>query len=86
VYELNREVREYYSEDDEYDLFGSIRSVFTGEGDRESGRDTFRDYEPYGRERNSAPREPRPYYGGAQPSRKRPTYQDNWDEEDDDWL
>ncbi len=87
VYELNREVRDYYSEDDEYDLFGSIRSVFTGEGDRESGRETVRDREPYGRDTREAPtREPRPYYGGAASSRKRPTYKDNWDEEDDDWL
>ncbi len=87
LYELNREVREYYSEDDEYDLFGSIRSVFTGEGDRESGRETLREREPYGRERE-APSRDRTYYGGGSnsSSRKRSTYQDNWDEEDDDWL
>ncbi|MBV8885748.1 MAG: molecular chaperone DnaK [Chroococcidiopsidaceae cyanobacterium CP_BM_RX_35] len=74
LYELNREVRQYYSDDEDDDLFGSIRSVFTGERDRE------RDREPYGRES-------RPYYGGGSSSRKqRPTYQDNWDEEDDNWL
>ncbi len=86
LYELNREVREYYSEDDEDDLFGSIRGFFTGEGDREPyGKETLRDREPYGRERKIASRE-RPYYDGAASSRKRPTYQDNWEEEDDDWL
>jgi len=69
--ELNREVRQYYSDDEDDDLFGSIRNVFTGERDR--------DREPYGRES-------RPYYGGGSSSRKRPTYQDNWDEEDNNWL
>jgi len=33
LYELN-EKSEYYSEDEDDDLFGSIRSVFTGERDR----------------------------------------------------
>jgi molecular chaperone DnaK len=69
--ELNREVRQYYSDDEDDDLFGSIRNVFTGERDR--------DREPYGRES-------RPYSGGGSSNRKRPTYQDNWDEEDDNWL
>ena len=77
LYELKREVREYYSEDEDDDLFGSIRSVFTGERrDREvSGRESR---EPYGRET-------RPYSSGGS-SRRRPTYQDDWDDEDNDWL
>ncbi len=87
LYELNREVREYYSEDDEDDLFGSIRGFFTGEEDREPyGREKLREREPYGRETRQAPSRERPYYDGASSSRKRPTYQDNWEEEDDDWL
>jgi len=87
LYELKREVREYYTEDDEDDLFGSIRRVFTGEDEREPyyGRETREPYygretrEPYGREARE------PYYG-ERSSRKRPTYQDNWDDEDDNWL
>ncbi len=70
IQELNREVREYYSDDEEDDLLGSVKKFFTGEEDRDS--------EPPIRER--------PYYGGGSSGRKRPTYQDNWDEEDDNWL
>jgi len=70
VYELNQEVRQYYSDDEDDDLFGSIRKVFTGEGEQD------RDF--YDRSR--------PYSGGGSSSRKRPSYQDNWDEEDDNWL
>ncbi|MBV9386342.1 MAG: molecular chaperone DnaK [Chroococcidiopsidaceae cyanobacterium CP_BM_ER_R8_30] len=73
LYELNQEVRHYYSDDEDDDLFGSIRNMFTGERDRE------RDREPYGRDS-------RPYYDSGPSSRKRPTYQDNWDEDDDNWL
>ena len=76
LYELNREIRQYYSEDEEDDLFGSIRNVFTGERDRE----------PYGREtRETYGRDTRSSYGDRS-SRSRPTYQDNWDDEDDKWL
>ena len=77
LYELKREVREYYSEDDEDDLFGSIRRVFTGEDEPEPIREYRSD--PYGRE-------PRYPAYDSRSSRKRPTYQDNWDEEDDNWL
>jgi molecular chaperone DnaK len=75
LYELKREVREYYSEDEDDDLFGSIRSVFTGERDQEVSR---RDRETYGRETRS--------YSGGGSSRRRPSYQDDWDDEDNDWL
>jgi len=79
LYELKREVREYYTEDDEDDLFGSIRRVFTGEDEREPyyGKETR---EPYGREVRE------PYYGERSSRKQRPTYQDNWDDEDDNWL
>ncbi|NJM68942.1 MAG: molecular chaperone DnaK [Scytonema sp. RU_4_4] len=45
LYELNREVREFYVDDEEDDLFGAIRDIFTGDKDREreSPRDTSRD-------------------------------------------
>lgn len=87
LYELKREVREYYSEDEDDDLFGSIRRIFTGEDEFEppARPDLYgdRDYSGgysggYGRDRS-------PYYD-QKPSRKRPTYQDNWDDEDDNWL
>ncbi|KAB8316958.1 molecular chaperone DnaK [Tolypothrix campylonemoides VB511288] len=116
LYDLNREVRQYYVDDEEDDLFGTIRDIFTGDKDREreSPRDTFRD-PPYGsRPRGDSPERPpyrdeRDYYGknydrddnrdydrddynrrgrsyDSGSSRKpRPSYQDNWDD-DDDWL
>ena len=157
LYKLNREVREYYSDDEEDDLFGTIRDIFIGDGDRdrERERDSYRDrqysdweydrdrnysanknygqddygrrnnreqgYErdrsdydrrsygqdnygrdSYGREdygrnygrdreyerdRSDYGRDSRSSYGKSsnrQPSR--PTYQDNWDDDDDDWL
>ncbi|MEA5571010.1 molecular chaperone DnaK [Calothrix sp. UHCC 0171] len=50
LYELNREVRQYYADDEDDDLFGTIRDIFTG-GDkddkddyRDYGRDSSRDY------------------------------------------
>lgn len=74
--ELNREVRQYYSDDEEDDLLGSIRRIFTGDDDPE----------PYERSQSEVyPRETRPYYGGSS-NRRRPTYQDNWDDEDNDWV
>ncbi len=77
--ELKREVREYYSEDEDDDLFGSIRRVFTGEDEFEPPRrDSYGDRDYYGNSRS-------PYYDDRS-SRKRPTYQGNWDDEDDNWL
>lgn len=72
--DLNREVRQYYSDDDEGgNLFDSIRRVFSDDDD---------DYEP-------PQRRERPYYsndGGANRRKpQRPSYQDNWDD-DDNWL
>lgn len=103
--DLNREVRQYYSEEDEDDdLFGSIRRVFTGEDDRdafggsrsdprESPKETLRDAfgglhsddrVSYSRDREGYGRD-RPY-PGEKSKRPRPSYQDNWDDEDDNWL
>lgn len=77
LYELNREVRQYYSDDEEEDgLFGSIKRIFTDDDD---------DFEPQSR------RSYRPYDSGGggnyPPPRRqqRPSYQDNWDD-DDNWL
>ena len=103
LYELNREVRQYYAEDEEDDLFGTIREIFTGdkERERESPRDTYRERDSYSRDYNSRDYSTRDYnsrdrdygkdsrsssYDNRPPSRKpRPSYQDNWDDEDD-WL
>lgn len=88
LYELNREVRQYYAEDEDDDLLGTIRDIFTGgdkerERERDFSRDTYRERDSYssrdyGRDYSSS-------YDNR-PSRRpsRPSYQDNWDD-DDDW-
>ncbi|MEH2243662.1 molecular chaperone DnaK [Nostoc sp.] len=52
LYELNREVRQIYAEDEDDDLFGTIRDIFTGDKDkeRESPRDTYRERDSYGKD------------------------------------
>jgi molecular chaperone DnaK len=89
LYELNREVRQYYAEDEDEDLFGAIRDIFVGE--KEPERDVYRDNY---RQRDSSNRSANRDYGNSnrspnyesRPTRsKRPSYQDNWDD-DDDWL
>jgi molecular chaperone DnaK len=97
LYELNREVRQYYAEDEDDDLFGTIKEIFTGGGDKERGRerepdyyrDTYRERDSYNRDngRNYG-RDSRSSAYDSRPSRRpsRPSYQDNWDENDDDWL
>jgi len=150
LYELNREVRQYYTEDEEDDLFGTIRDIFIGDKERDSPRDNYRERDSYDRDYSRDNK----YYGtdrdyrnsnrdyGISPSRdsnrdyardsgrvsrdynrdddrrdsnrdydresgrnygrdsdrdygkdyrsssrkNRPSYQDNWDDEDDDWL
>jgi molecular chaperone DnaK len=94
LYELNREVRQYYAEDEDDDLFGAIRDIFVGE--KEPERDVYRDNyrerdssnrganRDYGRE-NRESRSPNPNYESRPTRSKRPSYQDNWDD-DDDWL
>jgi molecular chaperone DnaK len=95
LYELNREVREYYAEDEDEDLFGAIRDIFTGdkdkERDRDSSRDSYRERDSYSREyskdygRDYGRENRSSAYDNPPPRRNRPTYQDNWDDEDD-WL
>ncbi|BAZ14233.1 chaperone protein DnaK [Calothrix sp. NIES-4071] len=154
--ELNREVRQYYADDEDDDLFGTIRDIFTGGdkddrdnrdygsrdygrdsnrdyGSRDYGRDSNRDYgrdsnrdygrdsnrdygrdsnrdygrdsnRDYGRDSNrdydsssgrNSDRDSRNDYdrGGRsefgkppEPRRSGPSYRDNWDDDDDDWL
>ncbi|MCX7596797.1 MAG: Hsp70 family protein, partial [Fischerella sp.] len=119
LYDLNREVRQFYAEEEEDDLFGVIKDIFTG-GDKERdypretprdrdyydksrdydrgysrdynnrdydrgygkdyGRNSSRDYDrDYGRDNRSSS------FDSGSSRRSRPSYQDNWDD-DDDWL
>ncbi|MBN3939586.1 MAG: molecular chaperone DnaK [Nostoc sp.] len=99
LYELNREVRQTYAEDEDDDLFGTIRDIFTGDKDkeREFPRDTYRERDSYGKDygRDYGKDYGRDYsrdsrsssYESRPPRKSRPSYQDNWDdEEDNDWL
>lgn len=99
LYELNREVRQTYAEDEDDDLFGTIRDIFTGDKDkeRESPRDTYRERDSYGKDYGrdygkdygkdygrDYSRDSRSSSDDSRPSRKsRPSYQDNWDDEED---
>ncbi|MUH01296.1 molecular chaperone DnaK [Scytonema sp. UIC 10036] len=106
LYDLNREVRQYYAEDEEDDLFGTIREIFTGDKERERDRDYYgrdsggrdyggrdyggrdyggRDYGGRDSDRRDYDRGGRSSYDGGSSRRSRPSYQDNWDD-DDDWL
>ncbi|AFY49843.1 chaperone protein DnaK [Nostoc sp. PCC 7524] len=95
LYELNREVREYYAEDEDDDLFSTIKDIFTGDKEKERDRDYYRDnYRDNYRQRDNFGRDYNQDYGrdsrspyDSRPSRRpsRPSYQDNWDD-DDDWL
>jgi molecular chaperone DnaK len=84
VYELKREVRLQYDDEDEDDFFGGIRRAFSGDSDREERfweRDNRRDSYDYGTGGGR--------YGREQPSRERPRrapLENDWDEEDDDWF
>jgi molecular chaperone DnaK len=96
LYELNREVRQYYAEDEDDDLFSTIRDIFTGEKEKERERDfsrePYRERDPYNRDygrdngRDYGKDSRSPSYDSRPPGRSsRPSYQDNWDD-DDDWL
>jgi len=97
LYELNREVRLQYEDEEDEGFLGTIKRTFTGDNKEEDyspRRSTYRDEPPppYEREpRRSSPR-PDPYYreetsrprtGGR--SRNIPP-ENNWDEDDDDWY
>jgi molecular chaperone DnaK len=74
LYELNREVYQRTNEEDEDDFFGSIRRTITGDDRRDD--DYFEPPPAY--------RRPSSGVGAGRPST---IYQDdNWDEEEDDWL
>ncbi|NEO16212.1 MULTISPECIES: molecular chaperone DnaK [unclassified Moorena] len=78
LYELKREVRLQYEDEEDDDFFGSIRRTFTGDSDtdRYSERDYRRDsYDSYGA---SSSRSTRDRY-------RRNPLENDWDE-DDDWF
>ncbi len=81
IADLNREIRERFSEEDD-DFFGSIRRVFAGDDDDDDYREESRpyynnreDYRPYGRDREESRsyynnrEEPRPYGRDREDSR-----------------
>ncbi len=85
LYELNREVSVFASEDDDDDLFGSIRRTFSGEKRRVDPYDmpSSRSYSPYEQRSSSNSLGG----SGSGSTRSRRYYQsDDWDEDEDDWL
>ncbi len=83
LYELKREVRLQYSDEEDDDFFGSIRRTFTGESDRDRDRYWDRD------ERRDSYGE----IGGARSPRdrdrerpRRAPLENDWDDDDDDWF
>ncbi len=76
IYELNREVAAYSDEEDEDDLFGSIRRTFSSSGERRirEGYDSYESPE-YTRYDRPTSKRSRRYYQS-----------DDWDDNDDDWL
>ncbi|MEH2275961.1 MAG: molecular chaperone DnaK [Nostoc sp.] len=94
LYDLNREVRQSYDEEEDDDLLGTIRDIFTGgdkDKEREYPRDTYRERDSYGKDYGrdygkDYSRDSRSSYESRPPRKSRPSYQDNWDdEEDNDW-
>ncbi|WP_298920003.1 molecular chaperone DnaK [uncultured Nostoc sp.] len=98
LYDLNREVRQSYDQEEDDDLFGTIRDIFTGgdkDKERESPRDTYRERDSYSKDYGrdygkdygkDYSRDSRSSYESRPPRKSRPSYQDNWDdEEDNDW-
>ena len=97
VYELKREVRMQYADDEDDDFFGSIRRTFTGESDSDRYRDDRRDsYRESSRDsyRESSRDSYRdsyrdPYDAGGRSSRPQPRrapLQNDWEDDDDDWF
>ncbi len=75
LYELKREIRLQYSDEEEDDFFGSIRRTFSGESERDRFRERD-DRSDYG-------------IGGSRSPRERPRrapLENDWDDDDDDWF
>ncbi|HAX90150.1 MAG TPA: molecular chaperone DnaK [Cyanobacteria bacterium UBA11370] len=93
VYELKREVRLAYSDEEDDDFFGSIRRAFTGDNERdqywERETNNRRDSYSVGASRSPRGRFSDEERGPTRPPRRtsRPAPLENdWDEEDDDWF
>ncbi|NET57195.1 MAG: molecular chaperone DnaK [Symploca sp. SIO2E6] len=77
LYELKREIRLQYSQEEDDDFFTSIRRTFTGE----SERDLYRERES----RRDSYSVGSGQYGSREQWRNAPLEND-WDEDDDDWF
>ncbi|MGK7901483.1 MAG: molecular chaperone DnaK [Hormoscilla sp.] len=84
LYDLNREVRLRLSEEEDDDLFGSIRRTFSVDGDRDRRGDSYTTSKTYRRPSDSV-RSSR--YSNSSNSSRYSNYNDNedWDD-DDEWL
>ncbi len=82
VYELKREVRLQYSEEEDDDFFGSIRRTFSGDSERDRFRedDDRRDYYGVGAGRSIREREAKLPRRESRPA----PLENDWD--DDDWF
>lgn len=82
LYELSREVSIFATEDDEDDLFGSIRRTFSGEKRRvDPYEPPTRSYSRYEQRSSNGGS-----LGGGVSRSRRYSPSDNWDDDDDDWL
>ncbi|MGB7440780.1 MAG: molecular chaperone DnaK [Coleofasciculaceae cyanobacterium] len=76
LYELKREVRLQYSEEEEDDFFGTIRRTISGESEKDRFLQQDERRDSYG-------------LGGSRYSRentRRAPLENDWDEEEDDWF
>ena len=80
LYDLNKEVAAFAVEEDEDDLFGSIRRTFSGNGERR----IIEGYDAY--ESRDYPRSDNRYDNRGATRSRRYYQSDDWDEDDDDWL
>ena len=94
LYELKREVRLQYSDEEEEGFFSSIRRTFTGEGDNDRDWFSDRDRDQYSNRDRDQYRERddrRDSYGvgGGRSRNERPRrapLENDWDDDDDDWF
>ena len=102
LYELKREVRLQYSDEEEEGFFSSIRRTFTGEGDNDRDWFSDRDRDRYNdRDRDQYSNRDRDQYrerddrrdsygvGGGRSRNERPRrapLENDWDDDDDDWF
>jgi molecular chaperone DnaK len=95
LYELKREVRLQYEDEEDDDFFGGIRRAFSGESDRDrfwernSRRDSYSDSYSFDDGRSMRERFNETERSSAKLSRResrRAPLENDWDEDDDDWF